>query len=84
MAGRTCASPLVTAASQRARCAEPLQPAGWIAALHLDSTVPFEALTAVLEDGVLWQMKSYEKSDREGNQSDPRLTCSVSVLASAV
>jgi hypothetical protein len=65
MAGRTCASPLVTAASQRARRAEPLQPAGWIAALHLDSTVPFEALTAVLEDGVLWQMKSYEKSDRE-------------------
>ena len=37
----------------------------WIAALHLQSTVPFEALTAVLEDGVMWQLQDYEKSDRE-------------------
>lgn len=32
---------------------------GWIAALHLDSTVPFDALTSVLEDAVMWQLKTY-------------------------
>lgn len=37
---------------------------GWSAALHLDSTVPFEALTAVLEDSVMWQMRDYSKGDQ--------------------
>ena len=37
---------------------------GWIAALHLDSTVPFEALTAVLQDSVMWQIKSYQETDQ--------------------
>lgn len=31
---------------------------GWIAALHLDSEFPFEALTAVLEDAVVCQLTS--------------------------
>ncbi len=37
---------------------------GWVAALHLDSTVPFEALTAVLEDAVMWQMANCAKDER--------------------
>lgn len=38
---------------------------GWIAALHLDSTLPFEALTVVLEDAVMWQMRKSTKSDQQ-------------------
>jgi hypothetical protein len=38
---------------------------GWIAAMHLDSAVPFDALTAVLEDAVMWQLKNRAKDERQ-------------------